>query len=620
VRHLQAYADGVNAWLDDHTGAAASLEYAVLGLQTDYTPEPWVPADSLAWLKAMAWDLRTNIEDETDRALLLARLPAGRVAELYPPYPYHEHRPIVASGQVRGGQFVASASVTSAVAATSAASVTSAVAATSAASVTSAVAATPTVTAALQVLAGQARALPELLGLGRGGPDLGSNAWAVAGSRTTTGGPLLANDPHLAPVMPSVWYQMGLHCTTRSAACPYDVAGYTFAGLPGVIIGHNDRIAWGFTNLGPDVTDLYLEKVDGDTYAYGGRHLPLGVRTERIAVAGGDPVTVTIRSTRHGPLISDVDAEARSIGRLAPAPTGSPARGSGYAVALAWTALTPGRTADAIFAMDAARSWPEFRAGARSFDVPSQNLVYADRDGHIGYQAPGTIPIRGAGTGDVPALGWDPAYDWVGTIPYDALPRVLDPPEGYVVTANQAAAASSYPYHLTDDWDYGYRSQRIVDLLEQAGPLDVAAMSRLQMDTRNPMAPALVPALMRVSVDEATGRARDLLRGWDFTQPADSAAAAYYNAVWRALLRLTFHDEMPESTWPNGASRWFAVVGALLADPGNAWWDDTRTRDVRESRDDIIARALREARTELDARLGTTRRRGAGGTCTDWTW
>jgi penicillin amidase len=462
--------------------------------------------------------------------------------------------------------------------------------------------------AALVRLSQQVAAVDAVLTAAGGGRDagIGSNAWAVAGSRTASGRPLLANDPHLAPAMPSVWYQVGLHCTHRSARCPYDVAGFSFSGLPGVIIGHNDRIGWGFTNLGPDVADLYLEKVAGDTVEYDGRRVPLTTRTERIDVAGGESVTMTVRSTRHGPLVSGVDPTFRSVGRRAPAPPGSPPRGRGYAVALSWTALTPGHTADAIFAMDAARSWPQFRRAARLFEVPAQNLVYADRDGHIGYQAPGTIPIRRTGTGDLPAPGWDPRYDWAGTIPYDALPSVLDPPEGYVVTANQAVTPPSYRYHLTSDWDYGYRSQRIVDLLDGTRrPLGAADMARIQADTRNPIAPVLVPALLApgVTVDAATARARDLLRGWDFTQPEDSAAAAYLNAVWRALLADTFHDQLPRSTWPDGASRWYAVVEELLARPDSPWWDDTRT-PAREHRDDILARALRDARVALAERLG----------------
>src|SRR5690606_19479655 len=178
---------------------------------------------------------------------------------------------------------------------------------------------------------------------------------------------------------------------------------------------------------------------------------PLVTRTETLQVAGGEPVTFTVRATRHGPLLSDVDGDVRAAGA------------GRYGVALRWTALTPGRTADAVLAMNTASDFAEFREAARLFEVPAQNLVYADVDGHIGYQAPGKIPVRSGFDGRVPALGWTGEDEWTGYVPFDALPYALDPEEGYVVTANQAVVDGSYPYHLTDDWDYGYRSQRIVD-------------------------------------------------------------------------------------------------------------------------------------------------------------
>src|SRR5439155_13780791 len=206
--------------------------------------------------------------------------------------------------------------------------------------------------------------LPALLG--PNGSGIGSNSWVVGGSRTATGKPLLANDPHLGPSMPGIWYQMGLHCT-----CGLNVEGYTFSGVPGVVIGHNDRVAWGFTNLGPDVTDLYLEKLDGDRYQVGDSWRNLDKRTETIKVAGGSPVTVTVRTGKDGPLLSDASDDLRTLG-------------AGYGVALRWTALDPGRTMDALFALDTAAGWADFRQAAERFEVPAQNMLYADVDGNIG--------------------------------------------------------------------------------------------------------------------------------------------------------------------------------------------------------------------------------------------
>jgi penicillin amidase len=258
----------------------------------------------------------------------------------------------------------------------------------------------------------------------------------IAGDKTESGMPLLANDPHLAPAMPSLWYQAGLRCQVLTPECNYDVSGWTMAGLPGVFIGHNNNIAWGFTNLGPDVTDLVLHQVTGDTYLLDGAQVPMTTRTEEIKVAGADPVVITVRETVDGPLISEVDGITTytSVGADSPVPApGSasipgvtPERADGYSVALRWTALTPRNTFDAFDVLNTAQNWDDFREAARLLAVPSQNLIYADKQGVIGYQAPGVIPIRENYTGKWPVPGWDsqsagevdshrePSGDWIG--------------------------------------------------------------------------------------------------------------------------------------------------------------------------------------------------------------
>ncbi|HKT03356.1 MAG TPA: penicillin acylase family protein [Rugosimonospora sp.] len=569
-RYLRDYADGVNAYLARAGGSAVSLEYAILKLSNGgYRIAKWDPVDSLAWLKAMAWDLRGNMTDEIDRAALLASgLSREQVESLYPGYPYELNRPIVDGGSVSSGRFTAGTGGQGAGVAA--------------------------IRSAAPVLVALDRALPALVRDAL--PDIGSNSLVISGRLTTTGKPILANDPHLAPSMPGVWYQMGLHCT-----CDFNVEGFTFSGMPGVIIGHNGRIAWGFTNLDPDVTDLYLERVSGDRYLVDGQWRPLSIRHETIGVAGGKPVALTVRSTDNGPLLSDASDELTHIG-------------GGYAVALRWTALDPGRTVDALFALDRAADWEQFRAAAALFEVPAQNMVYADVDGNIGYQAPGRIPIRGKGDGRWPAPGWDSAYDWKGYIPFDALPNELNPARGYIVTANQAVIdPHGYPYWLTADWSYGYRSQRLMDLIAQApGRIGVPDVQAMQFDNRNGFAAQVVPQLLTERVGGRTAKALDLWRGWDFQQPADgtagsaaaksSAAAAFFNAFWRQLLRRTF-DELPADRRPDGSDRWFVVMRDLLAQPDSPWWDDRSTSTV-EHRDDIVRAALDAATAELSSRLG----------------
>ena len=593
--YLEAYSAGVNAYIDSHTPAEMSLEYTLLALDgLDYRPEEWQPADSVAWLKAMAWDLRGNMTEEVERAIMSVNHSAEEIDFLYPEYPYDRHDPIVTQGAVVDRVFEQDA--------------------------TSSGTRRPTrpplsaeTVATLERLNEGLARMPEMVGRGQG---VGSNSWVVDGERSTTGQPILANDPHLGVAVPGIWYQMGLHCREVDEDCPFDVSGFTFSGVPGVVIGHNQQVAWGFTNLGPDVVDLYLEKVEGRFYEHDGRRRPLDLRQETIEIAGrAAPYEFTVRSTHHGPLLSDVSARLSTVGANAPVREDAPERDNGYGVALAWTALTPNRTADAIFMIDKATSWDEFREATRHFAAPSQNMVYADKDGHIGYQAPGLIPIRKPGhTGTYPAEGWRAANDWTGNfVPFDALPTLLDPESGVISTANQAVVGEDYPFHLGDSWSYGYRSQRIAERLQQRARLGVDDMAAIQLDDRNGFAPTFVPYLLDILMpSQYLAGGQRLLQGWRYRQPADSAAAAYYNAVWRSTLALTFHDQMQESVWPDGGDRWFEVMRVLLAEPENPWWDDVNTETVVETRDDILFAAMVQARDEL---VRTQAR-----TASEWTW
>jgi penicillin amidase len=279
---LQAYADGVNAYLSDHKGAAISLEYAVLKLLTpDYSPEPWQPLNTLTWGKAIAWNLGSSRMDyEVEHAILSKTLSAEQMADLFPPYPPDHpyivnHLPLGATPDRSNG--------------TSQAYQTG-----------------PELVPAFRSLEVSMTNIEKVLG--HSGNGIGSNNWVIGGSRTTTGMPFLANDPHLLEQMPSIWYEIGLHCRTEGADCPYNVVGYSFAGVPGVILGHNDHIAWGFTNVGPDVLDLYIEKINPDNpnqYEVNGQWVDMTLVHETLQVAGSDPVELTVRYTRHGPVIWD---------------------------------------------------------------------------------------------------------------------------------------------------------------------------------------------------------------------------------------------------------------------------------------------------------------------------
>ncbi|WP_435202330.1 penicillin acylase family protein [Janibacter sp. GS2] len=586
-RALEAYTAGVNAWLDEQgSNASMGVEYTILSMTLpEYRVEDWTTVDSLAWLKAMAWDLRGNYDGELTRAALDGQVSQTMIDDLYPPYPTGEHSPILSGSEWGPGTTREGPSSSPAA---------------DGGDVTPRAART-----ALTNTASAIDAIPAMLGEGEG---LGSNSWVVSGERSTTGKPLLANDPHLGVSMPGIWYQMGLHCREVSDACPVDVSGYTFAGIPGIVIGHNQDIAWGFTNLAPDVTDFYLEQISGDSYLRDGSLEPLEERTETIKVAGGENEEITVRSTGHGPILSDVVPDVAAAGREVEV---EDRQTDDYAVSLAWTALTPSTTADAIFALNSATNFDEFRAAAKDFTVPSQNLVYADTQGNIGYQAPGKIPVR-KGVDDnppgwLPAPGWDSDYDWTGSVPFADLPSVLNPKDGHIVTANQQVTASRTPF-LTTEWDYGYRSQRIDDLLTSEEKVSPAKMARIQLDTHNGLAPALIPSLLEVDVDRFTGDGQDLLRTWDENQVAgdgeSSAAAAYFNAVWRHIVEITFNDDLPGDLQASGSSQHWAAVEGLLEKPRSAWWDNRATPGVIEGRDEVLRQAMVEARLDLTRTMG----------------
>ena len=572
-RYLDAYATGVNAYLRERPPAGLSLEYSVLG--AGYTPEPWSAVDSLAWLKAMAWDLGHNREQETERALATAAVGEQLAADLYPAYPLEGVEPILGRGDVRRGAFDPDAAPGDRRPAPVAGGVVPAEV-------------VETLTAANRL----GSALDGWVGSDADDRQSGSNSFALSGSRTASGKAVLGNDPHVATSIPSLFVQGGLHCRTVSALCPFDVSGFGLAGLPGVVIGRNTQIAWGLTTSHADVQDLYLEQLRGNTVRAGAEYQPLTVRTEQVRVAGEEePRTLTIRASRHGPLISDVHAQLKGIaGR----------RGPAYAIALRWVGLDPGRTMDSVFGLNQARTFEEFRAAARLLSAPSQNIVYADVRGNIGYQLPGALPRRGKGNGVGLSPGWDAAYDWKGMVPFAELPWAYNPPAGFIVAANQPVVGRRYPHRIGSTFSYGWRSQELVEAISEAGELTLDDAERLFYDDTVRFAATLVPTLLKIKVaDPWVLEGQRTLVGWDYSAGADSAAAAYFNVVLHDLLKRTFRDQLPQELWPTGGDRWMAVVATLMKQPDNPWWDDTSTPGVVEDRDDMLLAAMTDARKEL---------------------
>lgn len=573
---MQAYADGVNAYMEDRQGSSLSLEYAVLALTNrDYHPEPWKPLHSLTWSKVMAWDLSQNMTFEIARAILLKTLSFEQVQQLYPPYPADQ--PVIVPGFTIAAPLPVQ-------------------------EIQQKLSSSNGLENALHDTAVNLSNLDRFLGSKT--ESIGSNNWVISGKRTASGKPLLANDPHLGVQMPSIWYEIGLHCVSRGPNCSYDVAGFSFAGTPGVILGHNDRIAWGFTNVGPDVQDLYIEKLNPanpNQYEVNGQWVDMQIVNEKILVAGGTPVPVTIRYTRHGPVVSDASQRLKNFREKAGIDIPQQ-----YAVSLRWTAFDPGETFQAItLQLNRAQGWEDFRAAAKQFKVPSQNMIYADIDGNIGYQMSGNVPIRPNGNGWLPVTGWTDEYEWTGFIPFEDLPHSHNPAEGYVASANNAVADGGYPYFISADWDYGFRAKRIVEMIEtHKTPVRLSYVREMQGDNKSLNAEAMAPALARIPLQEdRLIQVRKAFEKWNFQLQMDQAPSAFFPVFWKHLLKNTFHDDLPEIYWPYGGSRWVQVMRQLVQQPDSLWWDDRRTKPV-ETRDQILAVSFSDAVTELEKSYG----------------
>ncbi|MCW7539831.1 penicillin acylase family protein [Aquabacterium sp. A7-Y] len=544
---LDAYAAGINAYVARHMGARPP-EFLALGLQ----PGRWEPADSLAWMTMMAWDLGGNWNNELLRMRLALKLPVERINELLPPYPGEKPLPTMDYAALYRG---------------------------------------------LRVDAGLGeraqRDAPE-----SGIEGVGSNNWVVAGSHTESGKPLLANDPHLRLSAPALWY------FARLEAPGYKVAGATMPGLPAVVLGQNEHVAWGYTNTAPDVQDLYLEQLHPDDpmqYLTPEGWKRFETREEVIKVKGRVDTRVTVRASRHGPVISDAPGAADGL----TGPRGRPA----YALAMRWTALdAPNTTFEAGLAMNKARSVDEFVAASALHIAPMQNMVVADTAGRIGMVAAGRVPVRGAEhdlRGLAPAPGWEARYDWTGFLDPTLTPREFDPPRGWIATANQRIHAADYPHYLTSEWTVPYRQQRIEQLLQAAPRHGRASMAALQADQVSLAAQRLLPWIRKArSSHPLAADAQQQLAGSRGNMAADQAAPLILWAWTRQLYQLLIADELGPELWKRVDTRSFydAVEGML--EGNNAWWCDNKTTAAAETCQQIMDLAFDGALRELQAAYG----------------
>ncbi len=568
MRMLEAYAKGVNAFVEANANRLP-LEFILLG----FKPEPWTPLDTIAWGKMMALNLSSNWAEEILNAALIGRVGPERAAKLRGEYP--AGNPIILPDQ--------------------------------------------SFAALMDQTLAQFREAKKWLPAGFGASGGMSNNWVVDGAKTVTGKPLLANDPHLALQMPSIWYENHL------VSPELQVTGVSFPGVPAVVIGHNEHIAWGFTNSFFDVQDLFVEKFDPDDptqYEYKGKWEKAEFAREEIRVKGEAAArAVAIVTTRHGPIINPISA----ITAKQPA-----------AIALRWTAHDEGNLQRAIMRINRARNWGEFCDALRDWTVPSQNMVYADREGNIGFYTPGNMPTRAKPTPLTPVPGWTGEYEWTGRVPHDELPHALNPKQHYIVSANNQMVGKEYPHYLAAETMNGFRARRIEDMLTAKEKLSADDFARMQIDLYCAPAKPFCELLTKLSAEildqpalsAAKDKARQALDGvknWDYVLSADSAAATVYEVTQYYAVRRVFEP------WLGDLTDHFIGVGfrPILSDMVVTYMDRSMLilqsiliKDEREwfksadgeplTRVAILALALSDAIAYLQ--------KAVGGDASGWAW
>lgn len=584
---LQAYAQGVNAFLSGHRGKLP-LEFLLLGM----TMEPWQPVDSLAYGRVLALSLIGNWRLSYVRAIVQEKLGAELAEQLFPAYPVENPSLFTATGdaspQVSQTTIPPSGSIPF-------------------------TKPTPPPVSPFQFLkrlsqlashTPRAFLVQTLLHPLCG--SFGSNTWVVDGTRTLSGKPLLANDPHLGISQPATWYQVALR------GGDLDVVGFSLPGVPGVIIGHNAHIAWGISYAEADVTTLYLETLDPlehpGQYYYAGEWLPFQTRQETIRMRGqAKPVTFTVQSTLHGPLLN---ACVPDLKQYAP-------------ISLKWTALDLSYTSIGFLHLNFARDWQQFRAALHHISL-NLNFTYADREGNIGYGMSGLVPLRSGETGLLPVDGSTGAYEWHGYLPQEKMPMLFNPATHLIVTANHQIVPADYPVYISRTWDPGYRARRIIELLAACPQLTIADYQRIQADVYS--IPAATQTPYFIAAGKAAGGdaalAANLLQSWDYQLTSHSVPAAVYEVIASTLLRETLEPRLGKDLYNTYSRIYFAcwrmvLLSLQLRHPGTAFFcrhDDTSVSmtELYNRRDAAIAHAMSSAISQLRATFGPD--------STKWQW
>jgi penicillin amidase len=504
-RYFQAYADGVNAWLSEHPHSLPP-EFALLR----FKPEPWRPADSVVWGKLMALQLSHNYRLEMLRAHLADKLTPEQVQMIFPPLAIDTPLTTQPHPRQQNGLWIEPEHQTA------------------------------------------EQQLDRFTGLDHGA----SNEWVISGALTDTGKPILANDPHLGLEAPILWY------LARIVTPDFTVKGATIPGLPIVLLGQNGHIAWGMTTTGSDVEDLFVETVDSDDadrYLTPEGPKPFDHRQEIIHIKGGADLTLDVRSTRHGPVLSDIDAEMRA------------GAGDGKVMALAFAGLGDRDTSsEALLQLNHAENWQEFRHALELYQGPPQNIVYADIDGNIGFINPGLVPVRKKGDGLTPADGASGDYDWRGFIPASELPQLYNPTAGFIFNANNALQWSGTYYYGTD-WEESFRAERLQYFFATLPQHTLATTAAMQADHTSMAARSLLPYLLRVAPNNPrAAQAVALLKNWDGNMDKDRPEPLMFEAWLYQMHKHLLVDKSGDDLKEKGPYN-ATAIGAILSRPSLDW-------------------------------------------------
>ena len=544
---LAEFARGINRFMEE---GPLPLEFKLLGV----TPQPWQPHDSMAINMVMAWDLNLAWNNDLVAAAIAAKLGPERVREFLPYY-----KPAYPTIIPEGGY--------------------------------------------------QAQAALDLLALGHkaksflgAGQAPGSNSWVVSGAKSTTGKPILSNDPHLGFSQPPIWWEGVI------LAGDLKVSGVFIPGIPLPLIGHTPHHGWGLTNVMADDADFFIEKLNPDNkdeYMADGEWTLLKKVTRIIKVKGQDPVEAVFKITRNGLIVNDLKTPAA----LPEAP-----------LAMRWVGQDHTGDLQSFYGVAKARSWEEFKEGVSHFACPGQNFLYADIDGNIGWIAGVRIPKRKGGYDPtLPAEGYSGENGWEGYLPFEAQPMLFNPPEGFIVTANNKSAGADYPHYISTYWAGPERASRIKELIQAKDKLSPRDLRDIQADDLSKAAETIRPYLLKAFEGQGTSdqekAALELIKGWDLRMKADSAAAAVFEMLFARLFKDILEDDLgPELTAAYLRNHYAAVRSLRLwLEQGSALFDDRATPDKAETREDILRRSLRQAVLAMEKIQG-------GAEVAKWTW